>query len=86
MEGFKFVHEESRMANVIRFSIETTQGLDFWKTSGYFLAEFFPQTTNVFQQKYYKKIFSYFFFASFDSFKALLGCLEKLETFANDLV
>ena len=67
------------------FLLKPLKAWIFEKLQVTFLAEFFPQTTNVFQQKYYQKIFS-FFFASFDSFKALLGCLEKLETFANDLV
>ena len=30
----KFVHEENWMANVKRFSIETIQGMVFWKKSG----------------------------------------------------
>ena len=75
------------MANVILFSIETIQGLDFWKTSGYFFGLVFPQKNNIFQRKRYKFSFSLrFSFASFVSFKALLGCLEKLEIFASDLV
>ena len=41
LKNFKFVHEENRMANVVRFSVETIQGMEFWKTSGFFLAEFF---------------------------------------------
>ena len=47
----------------------------------------FPQKNNIFQRKRYKFSFSLSFsFASFVSFKALLGCLEKLEIFASDLV
>ena len=46
----------------------------------------FTHTTNVFQRKHYKEKFSLIFFASFDNFKALLGCFEKREIFANDLV
>ena len=76
---FKIVHEENRMTNVIRFSIETIQGMEFWKTSGYFLAVF-PQITIVFQWMQFKISFPLIFcFASFDGFKALTGCSEKLE-------
>ena len=38
LKNFKFVHEENRMAIVVRFSVETIKGMEFW---GYFLAEFF---------------------------------------------
>ena len=40
VEKFQFVHKENRMANVIRFSIETIQGMEIWKTSGYFFDRF----------------------------------------------
>ena len=74
LKNFKFVHEENWMANVIRFSVETVQGMDFWKTSGYIFGRFFPQKIIVFQRKQYKIRFSLIFcFASFDSFKALTG-------------
>ena len=43
LKNFKFVHEENRMANVIRFSVETIQGMDFWNTSAYFFGRVFPQ-------------------------------------------
>ena len=42
LKNFKFVHEENRMANVVRFSVETIQGMEFWKTSGYFFGRVFP--------------------------------------------
>ena len=41
LETLKFVHEENRMAKVIRFSIETIQGMDFEKLQVTFLAKFF---------------------------------------------
>ena len=78
-----FVHEENRMANAIRFPIETIQGTVFWKTWGYFFGRVFPQTIIVSQRKQYKiRFFLILCFASFDSFKALTGCLEKLEILA----
>ena len=74
LKNFKFVHEENRMANVIRFSVETIQGMEFWKTSGYFFGRVFPQKAIVFQRKQCKIRFSLIFcFASFDSFQALTG-------------
>ena len=36
------------MANFVRFSIETLQGMDFWKNSGYFLGYGFPKKNNRF--------------------------------------
>ena len=74
LKNFKFVHEENRMANVIRFSVETIQGMEFWKTSGYFFGRVFPQKAIVFQRKHCKiRFFLIFCFASFDSFQALTG-------------
>ena len=65
------------MAKVIRFSIETIQGIDFEKLQVTLLAEFFHKELTFFIR------FSLIFcFASFDSFKALTGCLEKLEILA----
>ena len=71
------------MAKVIRFSIETIQDMDFEKLQVTFLAELFHIQLTFFNGS--KKIsFSLIFcFASFDSFKALTGCLEKLEILAN---
>ena len=78
LKNFKFVHEENRMANVVRFSVETIQGMEIWKTSGYFFGRVFPQS--VFQRKQYRNRFSLIFrFASFDSFKPLTGGCEKLD-------
>ena len=48
VENFKFVHEENRIANVIYFSGETIQGMDFWKTSGYFFGRVFPRKLSFF--------------------------------------
>ena len=42
MKNFKFIHKENRLANVIRFSIETIQAMEFCKTSG-FCGRNFPQ-------------------------------------------
>ena len=38
----KLVHEENRLANKKRFSIEVIQAMELWKTSGFF-AEFFQR-------------------------------------------
>ena len=74
------------MTNVIHFAIKTIQGTDFWKTWGYFFGRVFPQLTIVSQRKQYKLRFSLIFcFALVDSFKALTGCLEKLEVLAKRL-
>ena len=35
--------EESRLANVIRFSVETNQSMEFQKTWGYVFGRAFPQ-------------------------------------------
>ena len=65
------------------FANKTIQGTKFWKTLGYFFGLVFPHTTIVSQRKQYKVSFSLIFcFASVDSFKALTGCLEKLEVLA----
>ena len=81
LKNFKFVHEENRMANVVRFSVETIQGMEFWKNSGYFFGRVFPQS--VFQRKQYRiRFFLIFCFASFDSFKPLTGGCEKLDFLA----
>ena len=71
------------MAKVIRFSVETIQDMDFEKLQVTFLAELFHIQLTFFNGS--KKIrFSLIFcFASFDSFKDLTGCLEKLEILAN---
>ena len=85
MKTFKLFHEQNRMANVIRFSIETIQAMEFWKTSDYFVGQVFPQKkTIVFQWKHFIFKFSLdFYSASFPSLKALTGCLEKIENLAN---
>ena len=41
-----FIHEENRLANSMRFSIEAIQAMEFWKTSGFF--------SRVFSQKKYR--------------------------------
>ena len=43
MKNFKFIHKENRLANVIRFSIETIQAMKFCKTSVHVLGQVFPQ-------------------------------------------
>ena len=48
LETLKFVHEENRMAKVIRFSIETIQGMDFEKLQVTFLADFFHKQLTFF--------------------------------------
>ena len=48
MKNFKIVHEENRMAKVLRFSIETIQGMDFEKLQVTFLAEFFHKQLTFF--------------------------------------
>ena len=82
LENFKFVREENRLAIVIRF---------FWKHSSnanlkifqvILIGHAFPQKITVFQWNQCKIKFSLgFFFASFDSSKAFIGCLEKVQTF-----
>ena len=82
MKNFKFIHKENRLANVIRFSIETIQAMEFCKTSG-FCGRNFPQKIIVFQWKQFKIRFSLnFCFASSDSLKAVTGCFEKFEVSA----
>ena len=34
VEKFQFVQKENRMASVIRFSIESIQGMEIWKFAG----------------------------------------------------
>ena len=52
VENFKVVHEESRLAKVIHFFIETIQAMEFWKNSGcFFLAQFFLQKIIVFSME-----------------------------------
>ena len=61
--------------------------MDFWKISGCFFGPVFPQKTIVFQWKQDKIKFSLNFqFASYDTLKALTGCLENLKNWRNDLV
>ena len=50
LKNFKIVHDENRMANVIRFSIETIRGMEFWKTSGYFFGRFSTKKTSFFNE------------------------------------
>ena len=59
LKNFKFVHEENRMANVVRFSVEAIQGMEFWKNSGYFFDRVFPQS--VFSGSNIELGFPYFF-------------------------
>ena len=75
------------MTIVIGFSIENIQLMEFWKFSGCFFGPAFPQKTIIFQWKQDKIKFSLnFHFASYDSLKALIGCLENLKNWQNDLV
>ena len=67
------------------FLLKPLKAWIFEKLQVTFWPSFFHKQLTFFNRSTIKK-FSLFFFASFDSFKALLGCLEKLETFANDLV
>ena len=43
MKNFKFIHKENRLANVIRFSIETIHAMEFCKNSIHVLGQVFPQ-------------------------------------------
>ena len=62
VENFKVVHEESRLANVIQFFIETIQAMKFWKNSGcFFWLSFFYKKLSFFQWNRFKIRFSLFF-------------------------
>ena len=84
MKNFKFIYKENWLANVIRFSIETIQAMEFCKTSIHFVGQNFPQKQILFfQWKQLKIKFSLTFcFASSDSLKAVTGCFQKLEVSA----
>ena len=43
MKNFKFIHKENRLENVISFSSETIQAMEFCKTSIHLLGQVFPQ-------------------------------------------
>ena len=71
------------MAKVIRFSIEIIQDMDFETLPVTFLAELCHIQLTFFNGSKKNSFSLIFCFASFDSFKALTGCLEKLEILAN---
>ena len=71
------------MANVIRFAIKTFQARIFEKLEVTFLADFFHKQLSFLNGSNIKLGFLLILcFASFDSFKAVTGCLEKLEILA----
>ena len=43
LKNNKLFQEESRLANIIRFSIETNQSMEFQKTWGYVFGRALPQ-------------------------------------------
>ena len=63
LKNFKFVHEENRMANVVRFSVETIQGMEFQKTWGYLFGRALPQKNYRFSMEAIKiEVFRIFLF------------------------
>ena len=72
------------MTNGIHFSIETIQGMDFCiKIQFGCLTKFLNIQLSFLHGSKKNRLSLNFCFASFDSFKALTGCLEKLERLAN---
>ena len=82
VEKFQFVHKENRMANVIRFSIETIQGMEIWKFSGYFFDRFSIKNYRFSLEAIQNHVSLIFCSALFDSFKALETKLRKTWNFS----